>query len=396
MRFKRSSIVVLCRILAIFALGAIVACGGETTTTTGQSAQERLLGWLPAGTTEFIFVDIKAAQSRPELREEVHLRFNRLSSVTGEVFGEELLRAAEIMNGAFGFNRELGRDHEVGILEGDFQQLLAVLEELGAGGTADQLDVEVIEVYRDIEIFTISRRSGRPPEPITVFMGVTDRHKLALAHNLESVKEIIDQYMNTGRAPDPFFGGLQSLVEGSVVPRETEIHRGVVIYGLPSSPYGFPSSPTFYLAVVDRSILVLGFSVEKVKVIIDRIRDGGEAPKFVRVAMSSLGQADFLHVVKVEPSTEDVLNYPLAAVTLRSFAVSFNDGAISTVRSRFSFEEPGQAATAAEWMEAQGNIEGLFFGSNHPVGQARLDGRSILSEATVPDQDVISLLFGDD
>ena len=69
---------------------------------------------------------------------------------------------------------------------------------------------------------------------------------------------------------------------------------------------------------------------------------------------------------------------------------------MSTVRSRFSFLEPQQAVAVTELLEAQGNTGGLFFGGNNPVGQAHLEGRSIISEATVPDEDVISLLFGDD
>ena len=66
------------------------------------------------------------------------------------------------------------------------------------------------------------------------------------------------------------------------------------------------------------------------------------------------------------------------------------------MRSVISFEEPEQAATAIEWMEAQGHTGGIFFGGNEPVGQAHREGAFIFSEAIVPDEDVVSLMFGDD
>lgn len=325
-------------------------------------------------------------RSRPEFREEAHGRFSGTLSRIEGILGQELLDRAEIKNGAAGFNREDETYHEVGIWEGSFQELGDVLEHFAGGGTGDQLDVMVVEIYRDIEIFTISRRSSRPPEPITIYMGVTDHHMLALAHNLKSVKQVIDQQLNTGSPPDPFFGGLQSLVRGSEVPVEIETYRGAVIYQL-------PSSTTFYVAVVDQSILVLSFSVEKIKETIDRIRDGGEIPAIVREAMGDLGQTDFLYAVPFSPSDQGDTANPFGDMIHRSSAISYNDDAMSTVWTRLSFEGPEQAAAAVEWMEAQGYDGGVFFGSNDPVGQMSLEGTVILSEAVVPDRDVISLLF---
>lgn len=387
MRFTKYPVVAPSLVLAIFAVALIAACGGETTPATGLTAEERLLSWLPAGTTEFAFVDIKTVSSRPDFQDAVDSRFNSLLSVTGEVLNEELLRSAGIKRGAFGFNREEGRDHEVGILEGDFQQLLAALEQAGADGLAEQLEVEVIEVYRDIEIFTISRTSGLPPYPIKVFMGVTDRDKLALAANLESVKKRIDQYLNTGRAPDPFFGGLQSLIEGSTVPFETETYRDVVIYR-------FQNLPPVYLAVVDQSKLVLGFSVEKIKQIIDRVRDGGEVPQIFWDVFSDLGQADFLYAVPVKQENAASPERPFAAVTFTSWTVFFNEDSTSTVRIRYFFEGPEQAATAAAWIQEQGDLQSGFAGGKSLDVKARQEGRAFLIEAIMPDDEVIGLIVG--
>lgn len=387
MRCGISSIVALFLVLVISALVVIVACGGETTTTVGQSAQERLLSWLPAGTTEFAFVDIEAVSSRPDFQDEVESRFNGLLSNTGEVLNEELLRSAEIKNAAFGFNREKGRSHEVGILEGEFQGLLRALEQAGADGLAEQLEVVVIEIYRDIEIFTISRTSGLPPYPIKVFMGVVDRDKLALAHNLESVKERIDQYLNTGRAPDPFFGGLESLVQGSTLPYEVETHREVVIYG-------FQNLPPVYLAVVDESKLVLGYSVETVKEIIDRIRDGGEIPEILLDVFSDPGQADFLYAVPVKQESTASSNRPFSAVTFTSWAVFLKEDSTSMVRTRYFFEGPEQAAAAAAWVQEQGDLQSGFAGGVSLEVQARQEGRAFLIEAIVPDEEVMVLIVG--
>ena len=99
MSFTRYPVVASFLVLAIFAMALIVACGGETTTTTGLSDQERLLSWLPASTTEFAYVDIETVSGRPDFQDEVESRFNSLLSTTGEVLNEELLRSAGIKRG---------------------------------------------------------------------------------------------------------------------------------------------------------------------------------------------------------------------------------------------------------------------------------------------------------
>ena len=389
MRVPKNSIAPLFLVLAIFSLAGIAACGSEAKTDGDLSAQERLLSWLPADTTDFGFADIEIAQSRPGLREEPHGRLSDIFERTENALGKELFNVANIKNGAFGSDREARMTHDVAILEGEFQELISVLEQSVAGTSGDQLDVKVIEIYRSIEIFTISRRSGRPPEPVTIYMGVTDRHLLALAHNLKSVKKIIDQQLNTGRSPDPFFGGLQTLVKGSVVLSEIETYRGVVIYGL-------PSSTMIYLAVMDDSKLVLSFSAGKVIETVDRILDGADISPVLQEILEELGRPDFLYAVPVDWNVGGGATDPFAAVTFQAFAVSFNDGGMSAVSTRFSFDEPEQAVVAADWMESEGHTEGLFFVNNDSVGTARVDGRSIISEAIVPDEEVISMLFGDD
>jgi len=170
---------------------------------------------------------------------------------------------------------------------------------------------------------------------------------------------------------------------------KTETYRGI-------SVYGFQSSPAVYVAVPDPETLVLTFSVDRTKEIIDWMQDGGWASRLITGTLQELAQGEFLYSARVEPGTQADSGNPFAAMTRNSFGVSFNDGGTSTVRSLISFAEPEQAGAAFEWMEAQGLTGGLFFGGNEPVGEARLDGSSILSEATVPDQDVISLMFGDD
>ncbi len=303
MKSTNRSYPVLCFVFAIVTLAAIVGCGGDASTTDDQSAQERLLSWLPASTTDFIYVDIETVLSRPAFQSQVDTQFDRLISVTGKVINEELLRSAEIKNGVFGFIPENTRDYEASILEGDFQQLLGALEQAGADGL-------------------------------------------------------------------------------------TETYRGVVIYG-------FEDSRPFYLAVVDRSKLLLGQSAERVKEIIDRMQDGGGIPQALRDALGDLGQVDYLFFVPVESDTSDFSNNPFANVTSTSWAVLANDPATSTVRTRFVFVESEQAAAIAEMIKEQGGIWSLVSGANGLNGQASQDEHTVMMEATVPDQDVESMMFGD-
>ena len=92
-------------------------------------------------------------RSRPEFREEAHGRFSGTLSRIEGILGQELLDRAEIKNGAAGFNREDETYHEVGIWEGSFQELGDVLEHFAGGGTGEQLDVMVVERYRDFYDF---------------------------------------------------------------------------------------------------------------------------------------------------------------------------------------------------------------------------------------------------
>lgn len=306
MRSTKSWGVVPSLVLAIFMLAAIGACAGEATTATtintDLTPQERLLSWLPASTTDFLYVEIETVLGRPVFQSEVDTQFDRLIYVTGEVITEELLRAAEIKNGVFGFVPENRHDYEASILEGDFQQLLEALEQSEADGL-------------------------------------------------------------------------------------TETYRGIVIYG-------FEDSRPFYLAVVDRSELVLGQSAARVKEIVDRMQDGGEVPQALREAMADLGQADLLYFVPVKADNSDVSSNPFAAVTSRSWAVSANDAAASTVRTRFEFVESEQAVAAAALFEESESVWSLVSGTDSSDGQGSQDERTVMIEGILPDQDVGSAILG--
>ena len=388
MRLAKNAATAPFLVLAIFVMALVFACGGENQSATGLTDQERLLSWLPSSTTEFVYVDIETVSGRPDFQDEVESWLNNLLAVTGDVFNEELLRSAKISKGAFGFNSMAGRDADVYILQGDFQQLLVALEQTGAGGSDDRLEIEVIEVYRGIEIFTISRPSGLPPFPVEVFMGVTDRDQLALAHNLKSVKTNIDQYLDTGRAPDPFFGGLQTLVQGSSSPFENETYRGVVIYR-------FQSSPEVFVAVANLNTLVLGFAAETVREIIDQVQDGGEVPEILREFFGDPDQADFLYAVPFHQQNPPSPERPFSAITLTSWAVFLKEDLTSTVRIGYFFEEPEAAAEASAWLQEQGDLKSGFAGGVSLEVQARQEGRAVLIEAIVPDEAVIGLIVGD-
>ena len=90
---------------------------------------------------------------RPEFQQEVDRRFGRLMILTGEVITEEMARSAEITEGFFGFNHKERRiDHEVGILVGDFKQVVGAMDLAVSAGTGGRIEIEKTETYRGIAV----------------------------------------------------------------------------------------------------------------------------------------------------------------------------------------------------------------------------------------------------
>ena len=159
--------------------------------------------------------------------------------------------------------------------------------------------------------------------------------------------------------------------------------------------YRFQRNPEVFLAVADLNTLVLGYSAEKVRETIDRVQDGGQVPEIFRDAFGDPDQADFLYTVPFVRQSPPSPERPFSAITLTSWAVFLKEDSTSTVRIRYFFEGPEQAAAAASWMQEQGDLQSGFAGGISLEVRARQEGRAFLIEAIVPDEAVIGLIVGD-
>ncbi len=366
--------------MAIVALVSFTAtsCGNETATP------ETLLGKLPASSYEYMLADVQALWGRPGLQSEVDASFGNLINATGRVVDEDTLRSANISLGVFGFPQSGDFNNAVGVLAGDFENLAATLEQAANYETTDELEAELIGAHRGIEILVLSRR---PPDPITVYLAPLNHLNLALAHNPESVKSKIDQFLDSGELPTPYyFGGLQQLVERGRGPTISETYRGVSIYE-------FPDYDPVYLAVPDQDTLFMGFSPQLIKEMIDRAQDGGEPPKLLSEILSSLPPAAFLHVLPLNDLPASDAEHPFGRVKVLSRAVYLGQESASTVRFHLLYQDESEAAAAAAWLNAQPGTGGLL-GGQKPSSLARHIGRAVLTETIVDDRDLGGFIFG--
>ena len=159
-----------------------------------------LLAMLPAGASQFIFVDIEAAMERPALREVVEFQLGDFVNLDEIPLAEELLRSIGVSAMALG--DFYTRYEWACILSGDFALVQGALRLAAAAESVGGLSASMIDAHRDVEIFSLVRNTSR--SEIQVYLAIPDRKTLAASQDLELVKEIIDRQRDGLSLPQSF------------------------------------------------------------------------------------------------------------------------------------------------------------------------------------------------
>ncbi len=159
-----------------------------------------LLAMLPAGASQFIFVDIEAAVERSAFRESVEFQLGHFVNLDEIPLAEELLRSIGVSAMALG-DFYTGSEWAC-ILSGDFALVQGALRLAGAVDSVGGLSASMIDAHRDVEIFSLVRNTSR--SEIQVYLAIPDRKTLAASQDLELVKEIIDRQRDGLSLPQSF------------------------------------------------------------------------------------------------------------------------------------------------------------------------------------------------
>ena len=159
-----------------------------------------LLAKLPAGASQFIFVDIEAATERSAFRESVEFQLGHFVNLDEIPFAEELLRSIGVSAMALG-DFYTGSEWAC-ILSGDFALVQGALRLAAAVDSGGGLSAGMIDAHRDVEIFSLVRNTSR--SEIQVYLAIPDRKTLAASQDLELVKEIIDRQRDGLSLPQSF------------------------------------------------------------------------------------------------------------------------------------------------------------------------------------------------
>ena len=164
-----------------------------------------LLAMLPAGASQFTFVNLEAAMERPAFREVVEFQLSDFVNLDEILLAEELLRStgvSAIVMGDFYTRYEWAC-----ILSGDFALVQEALRLAAAVESVGGLSASMIDAHRDVEIFALVRNTSR--SEIQVYLAILDRKTLAASQDLELVKEIIDRHRDGLSLPQSFAGMLE-------------------------------------------------------------------------------------------------------------------------------------------------------------------------------------------
>ena len=159
-----------------------------------------LLAMLPAGASQFIFVDIEAAMERSAFRESVEFQLGHFVNLDEIPLAEELLRSIGVSTMALG-NFYTGSEWAC-ILSGDFALVQGALRLATAVDSGGGLSANMIDAHREVEIFSLVRNTSR--SEIQVYLAIPDRKTLAASQDLELVKETIDRHRDGLSLPQSF------------------------------------------------------------------------------------------------------------------------------------------------------------------------------------------------
>ena len=159
-----------------------------------------LLAMLPAGASQFTFVNLEAAMERPAFREVVEFQLGHFVNLDEIPLAEELLRSTGMSVMALG-DFYTGSEWAC-ILSGDFALVQDALRLAAAVDSVGGLSAGMIDAHRDVEIFSLVRKTRR--SEIQVYLAILDRKTLAASQDLELVKEIIDRHRDGLSLPQSF------------------------------------------------------------------------------------------------------------------------------------------------------------------------------------------------
>ena len=172
-----------------------------------------------------------------------------------------------------------------------------------------------------------------------------------------------------------------------------DTHRDIDIYALLRTKSSGRESE-IYLTVLDPGRLAASPDLDVVREVIDRKLDGGQLPKGLAGMVDAWSLGDFLMAFPNE--SYDNQSEPIKARRIYAFQAELVDGSSSVFRALQRYDDGGQAAAAAAWLQEQ--TEKRFFrigwGDSVPIVGWQQDGRTLIAEATVADEDLPSLVQG--
>ena len=164
-----------------------------------------LLAMLPAGASQFTFVNLEAAMERPAFREVVEFQLSDFVNLDEILLAEELLRSTHVS--AIVMGDFYTRFEWACILSGDFALVQGALRLAASVDSGGGLSAGMIDAHRDVEIFSLVRKTRR--SEIQVYLAILDRKTLAASQDLELVKEIIDRHRDGLSLPQSFAAMLE-------------------------------------------------------------------------------------------------------------------------------------------------------------------------------------------
>ena len=193
------------------------------------------------------------------------------------------------------------------------------------------------------------------------------------------------------RVAEALAGSAQSEVGLSV--SVFDIHRDVGIIELVRTrSSGYQSE--IYLAVLDSEALAASPDPDAVRDIIDRRADGGRLPLGLAAMVEERGLGDFLMAIPNENYSGQ--GEPSMAHRIYAFRAELIEEESSILRALQWFDSEAQAEAMADWLQEQ--TEERYFrigwGDSVRIDQWQLEGRAVIGEATVADEELPFLVQG--
>ncbi len=358
---------------------------------TPQVSPADLLGLLPPDSTVFVFVDALTVLRRASLRSHIEEEMDTLTSKTNGVISEELFRSAGVRSAAF----SMGRGAGAAVLVGSFERFPEVLHRAANEEAQDRMEVEAVEIYRDLLILRVASDLGYPA---SAYIALLPPDTVVVKPGLSYVKEDIDRFLDDGEAPRSHSLELSRIIQAAQSPIALEPYRGVEVFLFQSR---FSS---LYLAVPGPDAMLLvqadgSSGYDRLKAMIDRRLDGGKLPEALAGLLAETGDVDFMTAQSLESESGAQSGEPFPFPTFIAHAGALEEDETSTLYAYWGFAGEEQAAQAMDFFSTLEDLGDLFFiyhsETGRPVGELRQLGRAVVTRVTAPDKDVPDLLLTD-